>query len=117
VKLKYKNNTYDSEDIPLFLYFKNYEHKKKFATVLLNYKVGEYVVAPHVYVALAGSAVIKDKRTKLYYCIDSREEKNTIVKSMFEDDQTENNAMVCSPPDIPEESLIQWIQNNLPNLK
>jgi hypothetical protein len=36
---------------------------------------------------------------------------------MFEDDQTENNAMVCSPPDIPEENLIQWIQNNLPNLK
>lgn len=117
MKLKYKNKTYNSEDIPLFLYFKKYEHKKNFAVSLVNYNIGEYVEAPHVYVAFAGNEIIKDRRSKIYYCIETREEKTVILKGMYEDKDTDNNAMVCSPPDIPEENLIQWIQKNIDKLK
>ena len=117
MKLKYKNKVYDSDDIPLFLYFKTFEHKKSFINTLAKYDVGTNAEAPDVYVAFAGNTIIKDKRSKLYYCIESREEKNTILRSMYDDGETENNEMVCSPPDIPEESLITWIQNNLHRLK
>lgn len=117
MKLKYKSKVYDSEDIPLFLYFKTFDGKKKFINTLVKYTPGSSVIATDVYVAFAGSTIIKDKRSKLYYCIDTREEKNIILKSMYDDGETENNAMVCSPPDIPEESLITWIQKNLHKLK
>lgn len=117
MKLKYKSKVYDSEDIPLFLYFKTFDSKKQFIDTLVKYNPGTSIIATDVYVAFAGNTIIKDKRSKLYYCIDTREEKNIILKSMYDDGETENNAMVCSPPDIPEESLITWIQNNLHRLK
>ena len=83
MKLKYKSKVYDSEDIPLFLYFKTFDSKKKFINTLVKYNPGSNVIASDVYVAFAGNTIIKDKRSKLYYCIDSREEKNIILKSMY----------------------------------
>lgn len=117
MKLKYKNKIYDSEQIPLFLYFKNTSHKKDFITLLANYDLGNYTVIPKLYGALAGSVVIKDKRSKVSFCINDIEEKRIIVKGMFHDRDSDNNAMVCSPPDIPEESLLAWIEKNIEKLK
>lgn len=113
MKIKYRNKIYNSEDIPIFLYFKNPQQKKDFNVVLANYELGNYTLVKHLYAVLAGKEVIKDKRAKIYFCIDNREEKSVILKSSFDDRDTDNNAMVCSPPDIPEESIVAWIENNL----
>lgn len=113
MKLKYRNIIYDSKDVPLFLYFLDGKQKKDFGTVLVNYNLGEFTPFSCLHAALAGNAVIKDKRAKIYFCIDTKEEKQVIVKSIFEDRDTDNNAMICSPNDIPEESLVAWIDKKI----
>lgn len=113
MKIKYKNKIYDSSDVPLFLYFRTDTQKKDFGVLLANYSLGEYMHFTCLHSALAGSIVIKDKRAKIYFCIDNKEEKQLLVKSVYDSRESDNNAMLCSPNDIPEESLVAWIEKNI----
>ena len=113
MKLKYKDKEYDSEDVPLFIMFKTLKHKKNFINNLAVYKLGIYNNTQDIQVVLAGNDCLKDKRTKLYFCINDKEEKNMIAKSLFLDEDSDNNSMVCAPADIPEVVIGSWIENNL----
>lgn len=113
MKIKYKNKIYSSDDVPLFLYFQTGKQKKDFGTILANYNLGEFTHLSSLHAVLAGNTVIKDKRSKIYFCIESKDEKYIIVKSVFDDKDSDNNAMICSPNDIPEESIVTWIENNI----
>lgn len=113
MKLKYKGKEYNSEDIPLFLLFKNTENKKKFVNSLANHKIGTFTFTKDIHLVLAGNTIIKDKRAKLYFCIDEKEEKNMLSKCLFLDSESDNNSMVCAPSDIPETVIVNWIENNL----
>ena len=113
MKLKYKDKEYDSEDVPLFIMFKTLKHKKNFINNLAVYKLGVYNSTQDIQVVLAGNDCLKDKRTKLYFCINDKEEKNIITKTMFLDESTDNNSIVCAPYDIPETVIGEWIEKNI----
>lgn len=116
MKLKYRNKTYSSEDVPMFLYFKTASHKRSFVTTLVGYKLGTFTEIKDLHSALAGNVVIKDKRAKMFFCIDDKDEKDIIQKCVYEEVSSENNAIICSPPDIKEDILIEWVQKNLDKL-
>ena len=84
MKLKYKDKEYDSEDVPLFIMFKTLKHKKNFINNLAVYKLGVYNSTQDIQVVLAGNDCLKDKRTKLYFCINDKEEKilNSLLNSV-----------------------------------
>ena len=110
--LKYKDITYSSEDVPLFLYFKTEKSKKEFITNLSNYTVPNiFIRITSVDVALAGNVVIKDKRSALYIKIESIEERQSIQKHIFNTGE-DSNAIISTPPDIEERVLEQWIDKH-----
>jgi len=110
VVLKYRNKKYSSEDLPIFLYFKDTKSKKEFINALAIYR------EPNVFVrfncvdfAIAGNTVIKDKRAGLYINLESIEEKKDIQRYMFNTDD-ESNAVISTPPDIKPRILEEWIE-------
>ena len=113
MKIKYRDKIYNSEDIPLFLYFKAPLNKKHFSDILINYNIGNYCQLTNLKGALAGNTAITDMRSKIYFCIEDREEKILLQKSMYYEDDADNNAIICSPSDVPEQSLITWIEENI----
>jgi len=118
VKLKYRNKIYNSERIPLFLYFKSSSARKEFANVLLKYeKLNEFKQFNLVHSILAGNTVIKDKRAPIFFSIDTKEERGVLIKGLFIVEDEDSNAMLCTPPDIKEEILQDWIEKYLDKLK
>ena len=116
MKLRYRDKTYDSIEIPIFVYFTN-NNKNDFVNILKNYKIGTFQAINCVQVAFAGSTTIKDKRATLYFCIDTADEKRAIQKSTFDNDESEDNAMLCAPDDISEVVLMDWVDKNLKTIK
>jgi len=116
VVLKYKNKCYNSDDVPLFLYFKSVKNKEEFIDLLANYDiVNEYVLVNCVDIALAGNTVVKGKRAKLYINIPSKEEKREIQRYLF-DSNDESNAVISTPPDIKPSILEKWIGKHTKDL-
>ncbi len=116
MKIKYKNKIYNSDDVPLFLYFIDNNQKKDFITILANYNVNCFKPIHCLHSILAGNTLIKDKRSKIYFCIETKDEKRLLLKNAFYNNDSDNNAMICSPNDIPEQSLIMWIEKNINKL-
>ena len=110
--IKYRNKTYSSEDIPLFIYFKENDNQKEFLNILRTYNTGEFCKLKCVFSILAGNTVIKDKRAPIYFCIEDDDEKRILQKSLF-DNVDDNNAMICSPPDINERVIGEWVDKNI----
>jgi hypothetical protein len=116
VILKYKNKTYDSDDLPIFLFFKAYNNKRDFVNTLSNYnEYNKFVRFVSVDVALAGNTVIKDKRSTLYISLDSKEEKQSLQKHIFNNDE-DSNAIISTPPDISPRILEEWIERHVEHL-
>jgi len=116
VVLKYKNKKYNSDDVPLFLYFKSNKNKREFIDILANYNiVNEFIVVKCVDIVLAGNKVIKDKRSDLYINIPSKEEKREIQRYLFDSDD-ESNAVISTPPDIKPLILEEWISKHTKDL-
>ena len=113
MNIKYRNKIYSSEDIPIFVYFKTNKNREDFLNILQYYKIGTYCKINCVYFVLAGKTVIKDKRASIYFCIKENEEKRALQRSLFNINDTDNNAMMCSPTDIKENNLISWVQKHL----
>lgn len=114
--IKYKNKTYDSEDLPILLYFKSYVRKKEFINELSNYAVSEgFVRINSIDVILAGNTVIKDKRSVTYFYLENIEEKKSLQKQIFNTPE-DNNAIISTPSDIDLEVLEKWIVNNSSHL-
>ena len=113
MNIKYRNKIYSSEDIPIFVYFKTNKNREDFLNLLQYYKLGTYCKVNCVYFVLAGKTVIKDKRAGIHFCINDKEEKKTLQRSLFNVNDTDNNAMMCAPPDIDEDNLISWVQKHL----
>lgn len=118
MKLKYRNKLYSSDDVPIFLYFRNKENRAEFANLLVQYtKLGEYIVFPCLHSALAGNTIIRDKRSSIYLCIEDAEEKRIIQKSLFDTSEVDSNAVICTPADITEEHLTAWIRKHFDDFK
>ena len=114
MKLKHRNKVYSSDDVPLFLYFKTNKKRKEFSDILLHYGANDkFIEFPCLHAALAGNVVIKDKRATIYFSLDSVEEKKVIQKSLFSNTDENCNSLICSPSDINEDVLIEWVENNL----
>lgn len=116
MNIKYRNKIYSSDSVPLFIFFKTNQNRKEFITVLSGYKLGTYKEINCMYAVLAGSALVKDKRAKIYFSIDNIDEKRNLQKSLFDNDVDQNNAMLCSPTDINENVLYDWIEKNVHKL-
>ena len=116
MNIKYRNNIYSSEDVPLFVYFKTDKNRREFINILQYYKVGTYCRVNCIQFILAGKAVIKDKRTPMFFCIEDKEEKRELQRSLFNAPDEDNNAMMCAPPDIDENILLKWVQKHLEEL-
>jgi len=116
VNIKYRDQLYKSEDIPIFVYFKTDSNRQDFINDLNDYKVGTFKYIKGIYSVLAGNIVIKDKRANIYFNIENIEEKKILQKSLFDSNVEGNNAMLCSPPDIDETVLLDWVQKKLPEL-
>ena len=114
--LKYKNKTYSSADLPIFLYFKNPTDKNEFINNLVNYtKPNEYIRVNCVHFALAGNTIIKDKRSGLYINLETMEEKRHIQRYLY-DSTDDSNAVISTPPDIELDVLENWIEKLTRNL-
>lgn len=114
--LKYKNKKYDSDDVPLFLYFKSNKNKREFIDVLANYDINnDFVPVRCVDIALAGNTLIKDKRADLFIKIPSKEEKKDIQRYLF-DSNDDSNAVISTPPDIKPRILEEWISKHTKDL-
>ena len=117
MKVKYRNKIYNSDDIPLFFYFKDSSKKDEFIDFLANNSlINEFKQIPCIYVILAGNTVIKDKRARVYLSFDEIVEKRALQKSIFFNPE-DSNAFLCSPGDIEERNLEIWIEKHLDNLK
>lgn len=116
MNIKYRNKVYSSDNVPLFVFFKTNRNRREFITVLSEYKLGTYREVDCMHAILAGSVLVKDKRAKIYFSIDNIDEKKTLQKNLFDNDVNENNAMLCSPGDINENVLIDWIDKNVHKL-
>ena len=116
VILKYKNKTYSSADLPIFLYFKNPRDKNEFINNLIGYtKPNEFMRVECVYFALAGNTVIKDKRSGLFINLETMEEKRYIQRYLY-DSADDSNAVISTPPDINLTILEDWIEKLTKNL-
>lgn len=114
--IKYKNKLYNSEDLPILLYFKSYIRKKEFINELSNYAVTSgFAKINSIDVVLAGNTVIKDKRSATYFCLESIEEKKSLQKQIFNTPE-DNNAIISTPGDINLEILEKWIVKNSSHL-
>lgn len=114
--IKYKKKLYNSEDLPVLLYFKNYAKKKEFINDLSNYTVTEgFIQINSIDVILAGNTVIKDRRSAIYFSLESVEEKKSLQKQIF-NTPDDNNAIVSTPADIKLDIIEQWIEKNAVHL-
>ena len=113
MNIKYKNKLYCSDDIPLFLYFKSEVNKREFVNILSNYQIGTFQQIYCVHAILAGSRIIKDKRTAIFMNIDDINEKKVLQKNLFDNPDDGINAMICSPGDIQEQVIQDWVENNI----
>lgn len=116
MNIRYRKQLYRSEDIPIFVFFKTDSNRQIFINDLNEYKVGTFKIIKGIHSILAGNTVIRDKRTNIYLNIENVEEKRVLQKSLFDNNFEENNAMLCSPPDINEAVLLEWVQNKLDEL-
>jgi hypothetical protein len=117
VKIKYRDKIYNSDDIPLFFYFKTSDKKDDFVTFLANnLLINEFRPIPYVHVVLAGNTLIKDKRARVYLSFNEIEEKRALQKSIHLNPK-DSNAFLCSPPDIEERSLELWIEKYVEQFK
>jgi len=116
VIIKYKNKTYNSDDLPIFLYFKNASDKNEFINNLVNYtKPKEFVRIHCVTVALVDNTLIKDKRSGLFLSLDTMEEKRYIQRYLY-DSHEDSNAVISTPPDIKPDILEKWIEKHTQGL-
>ena len=114
--LKYRNKTYSSDDLPIFLYFKDANHKNEFINNLVGYtKPKEFIRIYCVEVALAGNTVIKDKRAGLYISLETMEEKRHIQRYLYNSNE-DSNAVIATPPDIELHILENWIEKHTEGL-
>lgn len=112
--IKYKNKIYDSDDIPIFIFFKTSQNRKEFIKIINYYSnYNSFLSINSIHTILAGNTVIKDKRSPLAVAIKTREEKICIQKNLdFEDDVKEAediNSLLLSPEDIDKDILEKWI--------
>jgi len=116
VIIKYKNKTYSSEDLPIFLYFKCPKDKKDFINLLTIYhKPNIFVKINSVDFILAGNTIIKDKRSAIYINMETIDEKRHIQRYLFNSND-ESNAVISTPPDIRPVILEEWISRHAKNL-
>ena len=114
--LKYKNKTYSSEDLPIFLFFKKLERKNEFVNELNNYREpNTFVKINSVDVVLAGNTVIKDKRSQLYLNLETLTEKQSLQRQIFNTPE-DSNAIISTPADIDLPVIEQWVENNIIHL-
>ena len=114
--LKYKDKIYSSENLPIFLYFKKNANKRNFINELNNYsKPNSFVKITSVDVALAGNAVIKDKRSTLYFSLETIEEKQSLQRQIFNTPE-DSNAIISTPGDIELRIIEQWIEKYIEHL-
>ena len=116
MNIRYRKLLYRSEDIPIFVFFKTDSNRQDFINTLNEYKVGTFKPIKGIHSILAGNTVIRDKRANIYLNIENIEEKRILQKSLFDNNFEENNAMLCSPPDIDEDVLLKWVEKNLDEL-
>ena len=116
MNIRYRKQLYRSEDIPIFVFFKTDSNRQIFINDLNEYKIGTFKNVKGIHSILAGNTVIRDKRTNIYLNIENIEEKRVLQKSLFDNNFEENNAMLCSPPDINEAVLLEWVQSKLDEL-
>lgn len=114
--IKYRNKNYSSEDLPIFVYFKTDFNRKEFLSILAHYKLGTYYRITCTHAILAGNTIIKDKKAYIYFRIDEKEEKRLLQRSLWENDEPDNNAMMCAPSDIKETNLLSWVEKNIDRL-
>lgn len=114
--VKYKNKKYNSEDLPIFLYFNVLTKKRDFIDNLAKYKHYEnFEKFSNIHAILAGNTLIKDKRFPIYLNFNSLEEKQNLQRHIFNTDE-ESNAIVFSPGDIKPSILCEWIEKNINRL-
>ena len=114
--LKYKNKVYNSNDLPIFLYFKKSCKKREFINDLSNYnKFNSFARITSVDVAIAGNTVIKDKRSALYINFECKREKQSLQRHIFNESE-ESNAVISSPSDIGPTILGEWIERHIDHL-
>ena len=114
--IKYKNKIYNSEDLPIFVYFKTDSNRKEFLNQLAIYKLGDFRRITCMHSILAGNTVIKNKRAYIYFKIDEKEEKRLLQRSLWDNNDPDNNAMMCAPTDIKENNLLSWVEKYLDKL-
>jgi len=116
VVLKYKNKTYDSNDLPIFLYFKKNNNKRDFINTLSNYnEFKNFTKFTSIDVAIAGNTVIKDKRSSIYIKFETKNEKQCLQRHIFNESE-ESNAIISSPGDIGPTVLGEWIERHIDHL-
>lgn len=114
--LKYKNKTYSSNDLPIFLYFKQNSNKREFIDKLAIYnKFNTFEKFTSVDVALAGNTVIKDKRSALFISLEDICEKRSLQRHIFGTSE-DSNAIISTPPDIGPRILEEWIEKHSAHL-
>ena len=114
--VKYKNKTYSSDDLPIFLFFKKEKNKREFIdnlSVFNNYS--NFTKFQCIDVILAGNTVIKDKRSCVYLTFESVEEKQSLQRSLFAN-LPDSNAIISSPLDIDKVALEKWIESHIEHL-
>lgn len=117
MKVKYRNKIYDSEEIPLFFYFKEPSRKDDFIDFLANNSlVKEFKKVQSVHVVLAGNTVIKDKRASISISFNELPEKQALQKSIFFN-PPDSNAFLCCPGDIEPPDLELWLERYIEHLK
>lgn len=111
--LKYKNKIYSSNDLPIFLFFKKNSNKRDFINELNNYNtLDSFVRITSVDVALAGNMVIKDKRSALYFNLETLEEKQSLQRHIFNTPE-DSNAIISTPGDIELRVIEKWIEKHV----
>ncbi len=114
--LKYKNKLYDSNDLPIFLYFKKNNNKREFINTLSNYsEFKNFTKFTSIDVAIAGNTVIKDKRSSIFIKFESKCEKQTLQRHIFNESEY-SNAIISSPGDIGPDILGEWIERHIDHL-
>ncbi len=114
--LKYRNKTYSSDDLPIFLFFRKDANKRNFINELNNYtKPDTFIKITSIDVVLAGNTIIKDKRSSLYFSLKTIEEKQCLQRQIFNTPE-DSNAIISTPADIELRIIKLWIEKNVINL-
>jgi hypothetical protein len=108
MEIKIKGKTYNSDDIPICLFFASYEYKDNFLKDLIHYKEGKFLTTKSINGVLAGNKWFCDPRFIYKIRFDDLKSAKSTQQTLF---NTSVNSIIFTPVDIETNDILKWLKN------